>query len=75
MIKGIQGHPRASKDIQGHPRASWASMVNLSNIATVHRNRDLYGDLRIRVVKEVTSNNLTWLELMEFQKGVNIEEW
>ena len=50
-------------------------MVNSSNIATVHRNRDLAGDLRRRVVKEVNSNSLTWLELMEFQKGVNIEEW
>ena len=48
-------------------------MVNLSNIATVHRNRDLSGDLRRRVVKEVTSNSLKWLGLMEFQKGVNTE--
>ena len=34
----MQGHLRTSKGIQGH---LWASMVNLSNIAKVHRNRDL----------------------------------
>ena len=54
-----QGHSRASKGIQGH---LWASMVNLSNIAVVHEYRDLSGDLRRKVVKEVTSNSLNWLE-------------